>query len=131
MEPEVCELGAEALVALCHAGQRRLDALLADLARARRDPFVQEAGDVGTFRTLAGALGNAAPQPGRWWTKRTSACYRVTLTGLARMPGPRSTTLIRAKRETGRPQVDISFPEIEKFDRLPPARVAGVTAASQ
>jgi tRNA-2-methylthio-N6-dimethylallyladenosine synthase len=27
-----------------------------------------------------------------------------------------------------RPQVDISFPEIEKFDHLPPARVAGATA---
>lgn len=27
-----------------------------------------------------------------------------------------------------RPQVDISFPEIEKFDHLPPARVDGVTA---
>ena len=27
-----------------------------------------------------------------------------------------------------RPQVDISFPEIEKFDHLPPARVSGATA---
>ena len=34
-----------------------------------------------------------------------------------------------AQREVqGRPQVDISFPEIEKFDHLPPARVDGVTA---
>src|SRR4051812_2945835 len=31
--------------------------------------------------------------------------------------------LIAARRATGKPQVDISFPEIEKFDRLPPARV--------
>src|SRR6476620_11235287 len=30
--------------------------------------------------------------------------------------------LIRAKRETGQPQVDVSFPEIEKFDRLPEPR---------
>ncbi len=36
--------------------------------------------------------------------------------------------LLRARRETGRPQVDISFPEIEKFDHLPPARVEGPTA---
>jgi tRNA-2-methylthio-N6-dimethylallyladenosine synthase len=36
--------------------------------------------------------------------------------------------LIEARRSTGRPQVDISFPEVEKFDRLPPARVEGVTA---
>ena len=36
--------------------------------------------------------------------------------------------LIAARRASGRPQVDISFPEIEKFDHLPPARVEGVTA---
>ncbi len=34
-----------------------------------------------------------------------------------------------AQRELqGRPQVDISFPEIEKFDHLPPARVQGASA---
>ena len=34
-----------------------------------------------------------------------------------------------AKRSTlGKPQVDISFPEIEKFDHLPPARVEGASA---
>jgi tRNA-2-methylthio-N6-dimethylallyladenosine synthase len=36
--------------------------------------------------------------------------------------------LIEAKRETGKPQVDISFPEIEKFDRLPEPRAEGPTA---
>ena len=36
--------------------------------------------------------------------------------------------LIRERRRTGRPQVDVSFPAIEKFDALPPARVDGVTA---
>ena len=36
--------------------------------------------------------------------------------------------LLRAKRETGQPQVDISFPEIEKFDRLPEPRAEGPTA---
>ncbi|KAF7600271.1 MAG: tRNA (N6-isopentenyl adenosine(37)-C2)-methylthiotransferase MiaB [Candidatus Dactylopiibacterium carminicum] len=36
--------------------------------------------------------------------------------------------LIEAKRETGKSQVDISFPENEKFDALPPARVEGATA---
>jgi tRNA-2-methylthio-N6-dimethylallyladenosine synthase len=36
--------------------------------------------------------------------------------------------LIARRRALGRPQVDISFPEIEKFDHLPPARVEGVTA---
>ena len=36
--------------------------------------------------------------------------------------------LIRDRRASGRPQVDVSFPEIEKFDALPPARVEGATA---
>lgn len=36
--------------------------------------------------------------------------------------------LIRAKRESGKPQVDISFPEIEKFDRLPEPRAEGPSA---
>jgi tRNA-2-methylthio-N6-dimethylallyladenosine synthase len=30
-----------------------------------------------------------------------------------------------AARASTRPQVDISFPEIEKFDHLPPAKVEG------
>ena len=36
--------------------------------------------------------------------------------------------LLARRRSTGRPQVDISFPEIEKFDHLPPARVKGAAA---
>jgi tRNA-2-methylthio-N6-dimethylallyladenosine synthase len=36
--------------------------------------------------------------------------------------------LIAARRRSGSPQVDVSFPEIEKFDALPPARVAGPSA---
>ena len=36
--------------------------------------------------------------------------------------------LLDARRDQGRPQVDIRFPEIEKFDHLPPAKVDGPTA---
>ncbi|HLE67088.1 MAG TPA: tRNA (N6-isopentenyl adenosine(37)-C2)-methylthiotransferase MiaB [Burkholderiales bacterium] len=36
--------------------------------------------------------------------------------------------LIARRRATGRPQVDVSFPEIEKFDRLPAPRAEGATA---
>jgi len=36
--------------------------------------------------------------------------------------------LIARRRSEGRSQVDISFPEIEKFDAMPPARVEGATA---
>ena len=36
--------------------------------------------------------------------------------------------MIAARSSQRRPQVDISFPEIEKFDHLPPARVDGASA---
>lgn len=36
--------------------------------------------------------------------------------------------LIAERKASGRSQVDISFPEIEKFDNLPPARVDGASA---
>jgi tRNA-2-methylthio-N6-dimethylallyladenosine synthase len=40
----------------------------------------------------------------------------------------RLPALIEQRAKQGRPQVDISFPEIEKFDHLPPAKVEGATA---
>ncbi len=36
--------------------------------------------------------------------------------------------LIAERRNAGKSQVDISFPEIEKFDNLPPAKVEGASA---
>ena len=36
--------------------------------------------------------------------------------------------LLARRRSSGRAQVDVSFPEIEKFDHLPPARVEGPAA---
>src|SRR5947207_11206414 len=40
----------------------------------------------------------------------------------------RLPALIARRRSTGLPQVDISFPEVEKFDYLPPPRVEGPSA---
>ncbi|HEX4233183.1 MAG TPA: tRNA (N6-isopentenyl adenosine(37)-C2)-methylthiotransferase MiaB [Caldimonas sp.] len=36
--------------------------------------------------------------------------------------------MLARRQSEGRPQIDIRFPEIEKFDHLPPARVEGPTA---
>ena len=36
--------------------------------------------------------------------------------------------LLARRRDTGKPQVDVSFPAIEKFDHLPAARVEGAAA---
>ncbi len=40
----------------------------------------------------------------------------------------RLPALIAQRRATGAPQVDVSFPEIEKFDHLPPPRIEGASA---
>jgi len=73
---------------------------------------------------VIGVGGCVASQEGAAITRR--APYVDVVFGpqtLHRLPA-----LIEARRATGRPQVDISFPEIEKFDHLPPATVDGATA---
>ena len=73
---------------------------------------------------LIGVGGCVASQEGAAIVKR--APYVDLVFGpqtLHRLP-----ELIRARRESGKPQVDISFPEIEKFDRLPEPRAEGPTA---
>ena len=73
---------------------------------------------------IIGVGGCVASQEGDGIVKR--APYVDVVFGpqtLHRLPA-----LIRARRESGRPQVDTSFPEIEKFDHLPPPRVEGATA---
>jgi len=73
---------------------------------------------------IIGVGGCVASQEGEAIVKR--APYVDVVFGpqtLHRLP-----ELIARKRATGRAQVDISFPEIEKFDALPPARIEGPTA---
>ena len=73
---------------------------------------------------LIGVGGCVASQEGAAIVKR--APYVDLVFGpqtLHRLP-----ELIRARRESGMPQVDISFPEIEKFDRMPEPRADGPTA---
>ncbi|MBP6405480.1 MAG: tRNA (N6-isopentenyl adenosine(37)-C2)-methylthiotransferase MiaB [Proteobacteria bacterium] len=73
---------------------------------------------------LIGVGGCVASQEGAEIIKR--APYVDVVFGpqtLHRLP-----ELLDARARQQRPQVDISFPEIEKFDHLPPARVEGATA---
>jgi len=73
---------------------------------------------------LIGVGGCVASQEGAAILKR--APYVDLVFGpqtLHRLPA-----LIAARRATGQPQVDISFPEIEKFDALPAPRAEGPTA---
>lgn len=73
---------------------------------------------------IIGVGGCVASQEGEAIIKR--APYVDVVFGpqtLHRLP-----SLIEARKQSGRSQVDISFPEIEKFDAMPPARVEGASA---
>jgi tRNA-2-methylthio-N6-dimethylallyladenosine synthase len=74
---------------------------------------------------LIGVGGCVASQEGEAIVKR--APYVDMVFGpqtLHRLP-----QLIEARRASGSAQVDISFPEIEKFDHMPPAKVDGPVAS--
>jgi len=99
----------------CSVREKAEDKVFSDLGR------VKHLKDKGT---LIGVGGCVASQEGAAIVKR--APYVDLVFGpqtLHRLPA----MLARQKTEQ-RPQVDISFPEIEKFDHLPPARVEGATA---
>jgi tRNA-2-methylthio-N6-dimethylallyladenosine synthase len=73
---------------------------------------------------LIGVGGCVASQEGEAILKR--APYVDLVFGpqtLHRLPD-----MIDARRQSGQPQVDVSFPEVEKFDRLPEPRAEGPSA---
>ena len=79
---------------------------------------------LGDRPVIIGVGGCVASQEGEAIVKR--APYVDLVFGpqtLHRLP-----ELIAARRASGKPQVDISFPEIEKFDRLPEPRADGPSA---
>jgi tRNA-2-methylthio-N6-dimethylallyladenosine synthase len=101
----------------CSVREKAQEKVFADLGRVR--PLKHARPGV-----LIGVGGCVASQEGEDIVKR--APFVDLVFGpqtLHRLP-----ELLRARRETGRAQVDISFPEIEKFDHLPPARVEGASA---
>jgi tRNA-2-methylthio-N6-dimethylallyladenosine synthase len=73
---------------------------------------------------VIGVGGCVASQEGEGITARASFVDLVFgPQTLHRLPA-----MIDNLKQSGRPQIDISFPENEKFDRLPEARTAGATA---
>jgi tRNA-2-methylthio-N6-dimethylallyladenosine synthase len=100
----------------CSVREKAQEKVFADLGRVK--PFKRRPG------VLIGVGGCVASQEGEEIVRR--APFVDLVFGpqtLHRLPA-----LIAQRRETGRPQVDISFPEIEKFDHLPPARVEAASA---
>jgi tRNA-2-methylthio-N6-dimethylallyladenosine synthase len=108
------------------------DVILLNTCSVREKPQERVFHQLGRYRELKlanpnliiGVGGCVASQEGPAIVKR--APYVDLVFGpqtLHRLPG-----MIAARRKTGQSQVDISFPEIEKFDRLPPPRVEGAAA---
>ncbi len=101
----------------CSVREKAQEKVFSDLGRIRHLKEINP-------HLLIGVGGCVASQEGHHIVKR--APYVDLVFGpqtLHRLPA-----LIQARRDQGRPQVDISFPEMEKFDHLPPARVESVRA---
>jgi len=101
----------------CSVREKAQEKVFSDLGRAR---------DLKKLKPdlIIGVGGCVASQEGKAIVKR--APYVDVVFGpqtLHRLP-----ELINARRALNTPQIDIRFPEIEKFDHLPPARVEGPTA---
>lgn len=101
----------------CSVREKAQEKVFSDLGRVRH--LKQENPNL-----IIGVGGCVASQEGKTIIER--APYVDVVFGpqtLHRLP-----ELIVERKKRGRAQVDISFPEIEKFDNLPPARVDGPTA---
>lgn len=101
----------------CSIREKAQEKVFSDLGRVRH--LKQKNPDI-----IIGVGGCVASQEGQAIVKR--APYVDVVFGpqtLHRIP-----ELMEERRKTGKSQVDISFPEIEKFDKMPDAKVEGVTA---
>ncbi|MGZ5088572.1 MAG: tRNA (N6-isopentenyl adenosine(37)-C2)-methylthiotransferase MiaB [Usitatibacter sp.] len=113
-DPEKADL---ILFNTCSVREKAQDKVFADLGRVRELKRANPA-------LMIGVGGCVASQEGAEIVRR--APFVDLVFGpqtLHRLP-----QLLAQRRATGKPQVDISFPEIEKFDHLPPARTEGSSA---
>jgi tRNA-2-methylthio-N6-dimethylallyladenosine synthase len=105
------------LLNTCSVREKAQEKVFSDLGRIRELKLANPA-------LVIGVGGCVASQEGAAIIKR--APYVDVVFGpqtLHRLP-----QMIEKRRHSGRSQVDISFPEIEKFDHLPPAKVDGASA---
>ena len=101
----------------CSVREKAQEKVFADLGRVR---LLKQANP----RLMIAVGGCVASQEGGAIVER--APYVDVVFGpqtLHRLP-----ELLARRRASGKAQVDVSFPEIEKFDRLPPARAGGPAA---
>jgi len=116
-ETKVLDEADLVLLNTCSIREKAQDKVFSDLGRLR-DLKAQKP------ELLIGVGGCVASQEGQQIVSR--APYVDLVFGpqtLHRLP-----SMIAERNRSGRPQVDINFPEIEKFDHLPPARKSGGAA---
>ena len=99
------------LLNTCSIREKAEDKVFSDLGRLRELKKLKP-------NLLIGVGGCVASQEGQQIISR--APYVDVVFGPQTLH--RLSDLLTKRRETGRPQVDISFPEIEKFDHLPASR---------
>ena len=117
IQTDIIEDADVILLNTCSVREKAQEKVFSDLGRIRELKLARP-------DLVIGVGGCVASQEGETIIKR--APYVDVVFGpqtLHRLPD-----LINQRRASGRPQVDISFPEIEKFDHLPPAKVDGATA---
>jgi tRNA-2-methylthio-N6-dimethylallyladenosine synthase len=114
---DIAEEADVILLNTCSVREKAQEKVFSDLGRLRELKLLKP-------DLLIGVGGCVASQEGAAIVKR--APYVDMVFGpqtLHRLP-----QLIKDRRSSGQSQVDISFPEIEKFDHLPPAKVDGASA---
>jgi len=101
----------------CSVREKAQERVFHDLGRVRRLKLARP-------DLVIGVGGCVASQEGESIVRR--APYVDVVFGpqtLHRLPA-----LIAQRQESGKPQVDVSFPEVEKFDAMPPPKVDGASA---
>jgi tRNA-2-methylthio-N6-dimethylallyladenosine synthase len=118
MEPTTDPAAADVILFnTCSVREKAQEKVFTDLGRVKHHKLANP-------RVLIGVGGCVASQEGSAIVAR--APYVDLVFGpqtLHRLP-----QMIEARRATGKPQVDVSFPAVEKFDDMPPARVQGAAA---
>lgn len=108
------------------------DVILLNTCSIREKAQEKVFSELGAWRTLKQQNPNLVIGVGGCVASQEGAAIRERAPYVDVVFGPqtlhRLPEMIDAARATRKPQVDVSFPEIEKFDRLPEPRVDGPTA---
>jgi len=108
------------------------DVLLVNTCSVREKAQEKVFSQLGQWRTLKASRPGVVIGVGGCVASQEGAAIRARAPYVDIVYGPqtlhRLPEMLGQVEQAGRPVVDVSFPEVEKFDRLPPPRVEGPTA---